>query len=84
MQVHGQFDLDNAGNPRKAIDVTRIEPLDLSPMTFDVIRVEEVSSQLLMLWDEYGREKAEKLTKAAQGLQEALKKRIKEPKHAKV
>lgn len=44
----------------------------------------EVSSQLVMLWDEYGREKPARLTKAAQAVQAALKKRIKETKHAKV
>jgi hypothetical protein len=129
VQVHGRFDLDDDGNPRRAIDVTRIEPLDLSPMTFDSIRrgdrvlhfdppltvtpvpeeetsqlliveepsidlhafartreelEQEVSGQLLMLWDEYGKEKPEKLTKTALKVQEALKQRIKETKHGKV
>lgn len=129
VQVHGHFDLDNNGNPKRAIEVTRIEPLDLSPMTFDSVQVgdrvlqihpplvvtpvpdkesqqlliaeeksielhafartredleQEISSQLLMLWDEYGKERADKLTKAAQKLQEGLKNRIKEAHHAKV
>jgi hypothetical protein len=129
VQVHGRFDLDADGNPRKAIEVTRIEPLNLSPMTFDTVQIgdrilqvnppltltpavekeaqqllvvednsielhafartreeleQEVNGQLLMLWDEYGKEKSDKLTKAAQTLQGALTVRIKESQHAKV
>lgn len=34
IQVTGKFVLDDDGNPQKLIDVTRIEPLDLSPLVF--------------------------------------------------
>ena len=38
VQIHGRFELDRQKNPAKAIHVTRIEPLDLSPLTIDQVR----------------------------------------------
>jgi hypothetical protein len=35
IQVTGRFTLDRAGNPTRLTGVTRVEPVDLSPMTFD-------------------------------------------------
>jgi hypothetical protein len=35
IQVTGKFTLDDDNNPVKLMDVTRIEPVDLSPMVFD-------------------------------------------------
>ncbi len=41
IQATGRFTLDNEGNPTKLIDVTRIEAVDLSPITLKVIYWED-------------------------------------------
>jgi len=37
IQVTGRFTLDRTGHPTRLTHVTRVEPIDLSPMTFDRI-----------------------------------------------
>lgn len=37
IQATGQFTLDAEGNPIKLTDVTRLEPIDLSPITFKTV-----------------------------------------------
>ena len=37
VQAHGSFELDREKNPWKAMKVTRIEPLDLSPMSIETL-----------------------------------------------
>ena len=39
IQVTGRFTLDAEGHPKSLTDVTRIEPVDLSPMCFDAIEL---------------------------------------------
>lgn len=46
IQVTGRFTLDRAGNPTRLTGVTRVEPVDLSPMTFD--RLEWSGRRLLI------------------------------------
>jgi hypothetical protein len=45
IQVTGRFTLDRTGHPTKLSGVTRVEPIDLSPMTFD--RIEWLGRQLV-------------------------------------
>jgi len=39
IQVTGRFTLDEYGHPKSLTDVTRIEPVDLSPMVFDYLEL---------------------------------------------
>ena len=39
IQVTGHFTLDEQGHPKSLTDVTRIEPVDLSPMVFDSLEL---------------------------------------------
>ncbi|MDP2903706.1 MAG: hypothetical protein Q8N96_11465 [Methylovulum sp.] len=52
IQVTGRFTLDEQGHPKSLTDVTRIEPVDLSPMVFDCLelngRVMRFSSKLIV------------------------------------
>jgi len=52
IQVTGRFTLDEHGHPKSLTDVTRIEPVDLSPMVFDYLelngRVLRFSSKLIV------------------------------------
>jgi hypothetical protein len=40
IQVTGRFTLDEQGYPKSLTDVTRIEPVDLSPMVFDCLELD--------------------------------------------
>jgi hypothetical protein len=40
IQVTGRFTLDEQGHPKSLTDVTRIEPVDLSPMAFDSLALD--------------------------------------------
>ncbi len=52
IQVTGRFILDEQGHPKSLTDVTRIEPVDLSPMVFDCLelngRILRFSSKLIV------------------------------------
>jgi len=52
IQVTGRFTLDEHGHPKSLTDVTRIEPIDLSPMEFDYLelngRVLRFSTKLIV------------------------------------
>jgi hypothetical protein len=52
IQVTGRFTLDEHGHPKSLTDVTRIEPVDLSPMVFDYLeldgRILRFSSKLIV------------------------------------
>jgi len=47
IQVTGRFTLDTEGHPLRLVDVSRIEPVDLSPMTFSSIEQEGRILQLI-------------------------------------
>jgi len=46
IQVTGRFTLDRTGHPTRLTGVTRVEPVDLAPMTFD--RIEWFGRQLVI------------------------------------
>lgn len=52
IQVTGRFTLDEHGHPKSLTDVTRIEPVDLTPLVFDCLelngRVLRFSSKLIV------------------------------------
>jgi hypothetical protein len=126
VQVTGEFTMDGNGNPVKLTDITRIEPLDLSPLLLRELRsnkrrfifkrpiellpelepenkqflvieyeklgffvyantreglVTELSSQISVLWDQYGDADDELLTPEAQTLKAALLEAV-EVRHA--
>ncbi len=129
IQITGRFILDEHGHPKSLTDVTRIEPIDLSPMVFDCLElngrvlrfspklvvepvldeetsqllviedetlgihvyaqnreilVDDLTTELFFLWDEYAQENSEKLTAKAQALKAILleKWKIEEKIHA--
>ena len=123
IQLTGGFTLDNKGNPIRMTDVSRIEPVDLSPIELNRFEwngrtlladhsvefhpkldeetnqlyiiedetlnlhvfastrqalLEELSEQIVFIWDAYANEVPEKLTKSAQQLRLLYKKHFQE------
>jgi hypothetical protein len=123
VQVTGRYTLDRRGNPTRLAQVTRVEPIDLTPMTLSRIEwkgrtlvlnpaiefipsmdeesgqfyvvtndelgidvfartrdelSDELTEQLLFLWDTYAQEDPTRLSRGARRLREILLARVSE------